>query len=229
MTEISALKTDLHVDWHVSPAPIAYPEAVKQMQSRATAIAQGTQKELIWLLEHPPLYTAGTSAQAQDLIAPERFEVHRTSRGGQYTYHGPGQRIAYVMLDLRQRGRSVAALMHGLEQWLINVLAHFEVIAERKAGRVGVWVTHDDGREEKIAAMGLRLRKWVSYHGISLNIAPDLSHFSGIVPCGIAEHGVTSLKALGKCTDMAAIDGILRQEFEALFSPTQLSLSRPID
>ena len=190
------------------------------MKARAAAIAAGEAPELIWLLEHPPLYTAGTSANPADLIAPNRFEVHATGRGGQYTYHGPGQRVGYAMLDLRKRGRDVSAFVRGLEQWIIDTLAVFEVEAERKCGRVGVWVTHDDGREEKIAAIGVRLKKWVSFHGISINVNPDLSHFGGIVPCGISEHGVASLASLGQDVTMAELDTALKTSFEAIFSPT---------
>ena len=188
------------------------------MEARAAEIAAGGAQEMVWLLEHPPLYTGGTSAKAADLVEPERFDVFQTGRGGQYTYHGPGQRVGYVMLDLRRRGRDVSAFVRGLEQWIIDSLAEFGITAERRCGRVGVWVAHADG-EEKIAAIGVRLRKWVSFHGISINLSPDLSHFSGIVPCGIAEHGVTSLHALGKEVTMEALDAALRRNFERLFSP----------
>ena len=190
------------------------------MKDRAAAIAAGEARELIWLLEHPPLYTAGTSADPADLVAPDRFEVHQTGRGGQYTYHGPGQRVAYTMLDLRKRGRDVSAFVRGLEQWIIDALATFEVTAERRCGRVGVWVVHDDGREEKVAAIGVRLKKWVSFHGISVNVDPDLSHFTGIVPCGIQEHGVASLASLGKDASLADMDRALNASFEAIFGPT---------
>ena len=218
--DITKLKTDLPVEWRVSRELIAYPDALKFMEARARAIAAGEARELIWLLEHPPLYTAGTTANPADLVAPNRFDVFKAGRGGQYTYHGPGQRVAYVMLDLRSRGRAVASFISGLEQWLIQTLAELDVTAERREGRVGVWVEHDDGREEKIAAIGVRLRRWVSFHGISLNVNPDLSHFSGIVPCGISEHGVTSLKTMGKTADMEDVDTRLRKRFEAIFSPT---------
>ena len=206
------------VEWAVSDGLIPYPEAVSFMEARAAAIAAGEASERVWLLEHPPLYTAGTSAKPADLVAPDRFEVFKSGRGGQYTYHGPGQRVGYVMLDLRRRGRDVSAFVRGLEQWIIDSLAEFGITAERRCGRVGVWVAHADG-EEKIAAIGVRLRKWVSFHGISINLSPDLSHFSGIVPCGIAEHGVTSLHALGKEVTMEALDAALRRNFERLFSP----------
>ncbi len=220
MIDITKLKTAEDVEWRVSYALIPYPDALAFMETRIKAISAGQARELVWLLEHPPLYTAGTSADPSDLVAPDRFDVFKAGRGGQYTYHGPGQRVAYVMLDLRTRGRSVASFIHGLEQWLIQTLAELEVITDRRAGRVGVWVEHGDGREEKIAAIGVRLRRWVSFHGISLNVAPDLSHFSGIVPCGITEHGVTSLEALGKISDMTSVDDILRAHFEEIFSPT---------
>lgn len=208
------------VAWRVSPGLTSYPDAVADMEARARGIANGEMGEQIWLLEHPPLYSAGTSAKPSDLVQPDRFDVYSSGRGGQYTYHGPGQRVAYAMLDLRLRGRDVSAFVRGLEQWIINTLAQLEVTAERKAGRVGVWVTHDDGREEKIAAIGVRLKKWVSFHGIAINVSPDLSHFSGIVPCGILDHGVTSLGALGKTTDMAAVDVAMRASFETIFAPT---------
>lgn len=190
------------------------------MKTRAAAIAAGEARELVWLLEHPPLYTAGTSADPADLVAPDRFEVHQTGRGGQYTYHGPGQRVGYAMLDLRKRGRDVSAFVRGLEQWIIDALAAFDVTAERRCGRVGVWVVRDNGEEEKIAAIGVRLKKWVSFHGISVNVDPDLSHFGGIVPCGIQEHGVASLVSLGKVASMNDMDSALKTSFEGIFSPT---------
>ncbi|MEP1230901.1 MAG: lipoyl(octanoyl) transferase LipB [Litorimonas sp.] len=227
MVDISKLQTNNSVDWHVSQGLTPYPDALAFMEARVQSIAAGHARELIWLLEHPPLYTAGTTADASDLITPNRFDVFKAGRGGQYTYHGPGQRVAYVMLDLRSRGRSVASFIAGLEQWLIQSLDTLDVSAERREGRVGVWVEHDDGREEKIAAIGVRLRRWVSFHGISLNVSPDLSHFSGIVPCGISEHGVTSLKALGKSSDMAHIDDVLRARFEDIFSPIKLIETLP--
>ena len=191
------------------------------MKSRAAAIAAGEAKELVWLLEHPPLYTAGTSANPDDLVVPDKFEVHQTGRGGQYTYHGPGQRVAYAMLDLRLRGRDVSAFVRGLEQWIIDALGAFDVTAARRVGRVGVWVDREDGTEEKIAAIGVRLKKWVSFHGISVNVDPDLSHFGGIVPCGIREHGVASLASLGRAASMQDMDRALKTSFEAIFGPTQ--------
>ena len=217
---IEKLKTQTAIEWRVSEGLIPYPQALSLMEERVKAIAAGEARELIWLLEHPPLYTAGTTADPSDLVAPNRFDVFKAGRGGQYTYHGPGQRVAYVMLDLRKRGRDVSAFVRGLEQWIIDSLAEFDITTERRCGRVGVWVEHDDGREEKIAAIGVRLRKWVSFHGISVNVNPDLSHFGGIVPCGISEHGVTSLESLGKQADMRTVDTALKRNFEAIFGPT---------
>jgi len=211
------------VEWAVSSGLIPYPEAVAFMEARAAAIAAGEASERVWLLEHPTLYTAGTSAKPADLVAPDRFEVFKSGRGGQYTYHGPGQRVGYVMLDLRRRGRDVSAFVRALEQWIIDTLAEFDMTAERRCGRVGVWVAHDDGREAKIAAIGVRLKKWVSFHGISINLNPDLSHFDGIIPCGISEHGVTSFAALGKKATMIELDVALKKNFERLFGPTQKS------
>ena len=207
------------VEWRTATDRVPYPEASEFMTQRAADIAAGDASEHVWLLEHPPLYTGGTSANAQDLVDPDRFDVFATGRGGQYTYHGPGQRVAYVMLDLRTRGRDVSAFVRGLEQWIIDTLAAFDVTAERRCGRVGVWVEHPDGRDDKIAAIGVRLKKWVSFHGIAINLNPDLSHFSGIVPCGISEHGVTSLAALGKSTTMAELDAALKANFERIFGP----------
>ena len=221
MSETSKIYSSDAVEWRVSGGLTAYPEAVSFMESRAKAIAAGEAGEQIWLLEHPPLYSAGTSAKAADLVDPSRFDVFESGRGGQYTYHGPGQRVGYVMLDLRQRGRDVAAFVRGLEQWIIDTLAEFDVIAERRCGRVGVWVVLPDGSEAKIAAIGVRLKKWVSFHGISINVSPDLSHFGGIVPCGIQEHGVTSLEALGKTADMTALDAALKANFQRLFGPVE--------
>nr|WP_233349917.1 lipoyl(octanoyl) transferase LipB [Litorimonas cladophorae] len=209
------------VVWEVASDRVPYPFAHERMQTRAAAIAAGDADELVWLLEHPPLYTAGTSANPADLVAPDRFEVHKIGRGGQYTYHGPGQRVGYAMLDLRKRGRDVSAFVRGLEQWIIDALAEFDVSAERRCGRVGVWIVRPDGREEKIAAIGVRLKKWVSFHGISINLNPDLSHFDGIVPCGIREHGVASLASLGRDVSMEELDVALKSSFERIFSPTK--------
>ena len=207
--------------WQVSEGLIPYPEALATMEDRVAQIIAGDAPELIWLLQHPPLYTAGTSAQDSDLIAPSRFPVFKAGRGGQYTYHGPGQRVAYAMLDLRQRGRDVARFVRALEQWIIDTLAEFDVTAERRCGRVGVWVVRDDGREEKIAAIGVRLRRWVSFHGISINLNPDLSHFGGIVPCGISEHGVASFESLGKNITLSELDTALEDNFKRIFGPTE--------
>ena len=204
------------LEWRCDDAPVAYPEAVAEMEARVAAIRAGRAPETVWLLEHPPLYTAGTSARAEDLLAPERFPVYRTGRGGQYTYHGPGQRVGYVMLDLKTRGADVRGFVQGLEDWLIRTLAHFNVTGERRAGRVGIWVERG-GRECKIAAIGVRVRRWVTYHGVALNVEPDLTHFEGIVPCGIREHGVTSLADLGLPVTLADADVALRETFDEVF------------
>jgi lipoyl(octanoyl) transferase len=186
------------------------------MERRVAAIRAGTEGELVWLLEHPPLYTAGASARPEDLLDPDLLPVHRTGRGGQFTYHGPGQRVAYVMLDLERRGPDVRAYVNSLEEWLIRTLARLGVAGERRAGRVGIWVARP-GREDKIAAIGVRVRRWVTYHGVSLNVAPDLSHYAGIVPCGIAQHGVTSLAELGVPASMSDVDAVLRAAFADVF------------
>ena len=208
--------------WATSSGLIAYEAAVAAMEAHAAAIAEGRAGELAWLLEHPPLYTAGVSAKAGDLIAPDRFPVFQSGRGGQFTYHGPGQRVVYVMLDLRQRGRDVTRFVADLERWLIAALARFDIAAHIKPGLVGVWVDRDDGRADKIAAIGVRLRKWISFHGVALNVAPELEHFSGITPCGISDPmlGVTSLAALGKSATMAEADAGLRAAFEDVFGAT---------
>ncbi len=210
-------------EWATSEQPVGYAQAVAAMETRAAAIAAGAASELVWLLEHPPLYTSGTSARAGDLI-DARFPVHASGRGGQFTYHGPGQRVAYAMLDLKRRRPDVRCYVASLEEWIIRTLAAFDVRGERRAGRIGVWVARPDkgaGREDKIAAIGIRLKHWVSLHGIALNVAPNLSHFAGIVPCGIADerYGVTSLADLGRHVPMADVDRVLRHEFEALFGP----------
>ena len=192
-----------------------YPEAVAAMEARAEAIAAGAAGEQVWLLEHPPIYTAGTSARDEDLLEA-RFPVFRTGRGGQYTYHGPGQRIGYVMLDLKRRKPDVRAFVFDLEQWLIETLAFFNVKGERRQSRVGIWVVRGD-REDKIAALGVRIRRWVTFHGISLNVEPDLSHFSGIVPCGVSDHGITSLADLGIPVSTADVDVALQQAFRKVF------------
>ena len=209
------------VEWVVSGERVDYATALAVMDERATDIAAGSARECVWLLEHPPLYTAGTSARAEDLVVPDRFPVHKTSRGGQFTYHGPGQRVAYAMLDLTARGRDVRAYVRELEGWLIDTLAAFSIAGERREGRVGVWVRREGGfGEDKIAAIGVRVRRWVTLHGVSLNVAPDLEHFSGIVPCGVREHGVTSLHHQGRTVGLAEVDAVLRRTFEAHFGPT---------
>ena len=215
------LWTQAPIDWRVSGGLTPYPDAVTQMEARAAAIAAGEARELIWLLEHPALYSAGTSAKAADLVDPARFDVFESGRGGQYTYHGPGQRVAYVMLDLKTRGRDVSCFVSGLEQVLIDTLAALGVEAGRREGRIGVWVTREDGREEKIAAIGVRLKKWVSFHGIAINVCPDLTHFDGIVPCGISQHGVASLFSLGNSASLADVDAALEGAFEINFGPTE--------
>ncbi|MEM7753379.1 MAG: lipoyl(octanoyl) transferase LipB [Pseudomonadota bacterium] len=213
------------VEWITSTAPVPYDTALAAMEARVADIRAGTQAEAIWLLEHPPLYTAGTSALAEDLKEPDRFPVHRTRRGGQFTYHGPGQRVAYVMLDVAARGRDVRRFVEQLEAWVIAALAEFNVMGEIREGRVGVWVTRPekqplpDGnpREDKIAAIGVQMRKWVSFHGLSINVEPDLSHFDGIVPCGIADHGVTSLVDLGLPVTLTDVDVALKRTFTKAF------------
>ena len=207
--------------WAVSSEPVGYEAAVEAMERRADAIAAGEAGELVWLLEHPPLYTAGVSAKPGDLLTPDRFPVHRTGRGGQFTYHGPGQRVAYAMLDLRERGRDARGFVRALEAWLIETLAAFNVKGEMREGRVGVWVDRGHGREDKVAAIGVKLRRWVSFHGVSLNVEPDLGHFSGIVPCGIREHGVTSLVDLGLPVGLDDADAALKNAFETVFGPVE--------
>ena len=213
------------VEWITSSGLTPYPVAEQEMERRAAAIAAGTAGEAIWLLEHPPLYTAGTSAQPRDLVAPDRFDVFTTKRGGQYTYHGPGQRVVYVMLDVGKRGHDVRRFVQQLEDWVICALSDFGVTGHIREGRVGVWVERPDKApgpsgtipEDKIAAIGIRLRKWISFHGISINVAPDLEHFSGIVPCGIAEHGVTSLHDLGVQASLPDVDAAIRARFTDVF------------
>ncbi len=212
------------VEWVVTPGLTDYEDAIADMEALVTAIAAGTARERVWLLEHPPLYTAGTSANEQDLIAPDRFPVHRTGRGGQYTYHGPGQRVAYVMLDMQRRIPDVRRYVASLETWLITALAAFGVEGEVREDRVGVWVRRPENgvnAEDKIAAIGIRVRRWISFHGISLNVAPNLDHFSGIVPCGIRQYGVTSLHDLGRNTSMTESDAVLQQAFEEIFGATE--------
>jgi lipoyl(octanoyl) transferase len=212
------------VGWATSSALVTYPEAEAAMEARAGAIADGQAGELVWLLEHPPLYTAGVSAKAADLLTPGRFPVFRSGRGGQFTYHGPGQRVVYVMLDLSARGRDVRAFVLALQAWIIDALARLGVAGEVREGRVGVWVERGaapdrPAREDKVAAIGVKLRRWVSFHGVSLNVDPDLSHFTGIVPCGVTLHGVTSLAALGCDVAMSEADAALRAAFVPIFGP----------
>ncbi len=215
------------VEWRMSDDPVPYPEAVAEMEARVAAIRAGTAPELVWLLEHPPLYTAGTSAKESDLLEPSRFPTYQSGRGGQYTYHGPGQRVAYVMIDLKRpragmEGPDIRGYVNRLEEWLIRTLARFNVKGERRCGRVGIWVDKrpyggPSGREDKIAAIGVRVRHWVTFHGVALNVDPDLGHFAGIVPCGISEHGVTSLHALGHLATMPEVDLALKAAWEDVF------------
>jgi len=210
------------VTWLIDDEPVPYPDAVSRMEARAEAIRAGTASERVWLLEHPPLYTAGTSARDTDLLVPDRFPVYRTGRGGQFTYHGPGQRIAYVMLDLKQRGGDIRGFVCRLEDWLIRTLAHFNVRGERRSGRIGIWVdlgAHGGraGQEAKIAALGVRVRRWVTYHGVSINVSPDLEHFTGIVPCGLGDYGVTSLEALGQLVTLPELDAALMATWPTVF------------
>ncbi len=204
------------IEWKISDELVPYEVALNEMEARVTAIRDERAPELIWLLEHPPLYTAGTSAELGDLVSPDKFPVYNAGRGGQYTYHGPGQRIAYVLLDLKKRGSDIRAFVQDLESWVIDVLDQYQIKGEKRDGRVGVWVTRD-AHEDKIAAIGVRVRKWVSFHGISINVEPDLSHYDGIVPCGISEHGVTSLVDQGIPVSLPEFDIELRSSFEKIF------------
>jgi lipoyl(octanoyl) transferase len=217
MVDIAESASLQAVEWSLSPGLVPYETAVATMEARVAAIREGTAPELVWALEHPPLYTAGTSAADNELLDPRGLPVYRTGRGGRFTWHGPGQRVAYVMLDLKRRGADVRAFVCDLESWVIATLARFGVKAERREGRIGIWVVRPSGAEEKIAAIGVRVRHWISYHGVAINVAPDLAHFAGIVPCGISEHGVTSLAALRHDPGMVAFDGALRAEFENVF------------
>ncbi|MCT8998373.1 lipoyl(octanoyl) transferase LipB [Chelativorans intermedius] len=222
-------QTGAPVEWRVEPGLVPYERAVAFMEARAAAIRNGAAGEMVWLVEHPPLYTAGTSARAEDLLDAGRFPVFKTGRGGEYTYHGPGQRVAYVMLDLKRRREDVRAFVSALEEWVIASLARFNVRGERRQGRVGVWVVRPDKpplpdgspMEDKIAAIGVRLRRWVSFHGIAVNVEPELSHYGGIVPCGIAGYGVTSLVDLGLPVTMADYDVALKLAFEEIFGPAE--------
>lgn len=207
------------VEWRISRQPIGYERAVAAMAARVAAIRAGAAPEQVWLLEHPPLYTAGTSAKPADLLAPARLPVFRSGRGGQYTYHGPGQRVAYVMLDLQRRSPDLRCYVHALEEWIIRALARFDLRGERRQGRIGIWIDRGQGREDKIAAIGVRVSRWVTWHGLALNVDPALEHFRGIVPCGIAEprYAVTSLHALGVPVSMAEVDAALRDTFTEVF------------
>jgi lipoyl(octanoyl) transferase len=220
-SELKAPARRQQVDWRISDELVPYPTAIAEMEARVAAIGAGEANELVWLLEHPPLYTAGTSARGSDLLVADRFPVYPTGRGGQYTYHGPGQRVAYVMLDLRQRGQDLRRYVHDLEEWVIRSLERFNIRGERRDGRVGIWVT-DGKREDKIAAIGVRVRRWVTYHGIAINVEPDLSHFAGIVPCGIRETatdplGVTSVAKLGHIVSLPEVDMVLKETFGEVF------------
>jgi lipoyl(octanoyl) transferase len=211
------------VEWAIADGLVGYEEAVAEMEARVAAIIAGEARERVWLVEHPPLYTAGTSARDEDLVEPDRFPVFRSGRGGQFTYHGPGQRVAYVMLDLGRRTPDLRRYVTALEAWLIGTLAEFNIRGERREDRVGVWIRRPDKgalAEDKIAAIGIRVRRWVTFHGISLNVEPDLSHFSGIVPCGVRQHGVTSLVDLGIPVSMPEVDALLRRNFETIFGET---------
>jgi len=216
---------DSGLEWRISDEQVAYPDALREMEARVKAIRNDNAPELVWLLEHPPLYTAGTSADPADLVDPDRFPVYDAGRGGQYTYHGPGQRVAYFMLDLKKRGRNVRKFIYGLEEVMVQTLAKMNVTAERRDGRVGVWVERGAGREDKIGAIGVRIRHWVTFHGISLNVEPDLSHFEGIVPCGISEHGVTSLADLGLPVTTNDVDVLLKETFEEIFGLKQQTMA----
>ncbi len=209
------------VEWIISSGLIEYPDALKAMDERVDLIQKGNAKELVWLLEHPPLYSAGTSAKPEDLLTPNRFPVFKTGRGGQYTYHGPGQRVAYVMLDLNRRRRDIRAYVSSLETWIINTLAKFNIRGERRSDRIGIWVRRTDlnnpEREDKIGAIGIRIKRWVTLHGISINVSPDLEHFGGIIPCGIGGYGVTSFEDIGQPLEFYDLDVELRTEFDRLF------------
>ncbi|MBF0678577.1 MAG: lipoyl(octanoyl) transferase LipB [Devosia sp.] len=227
--EACQIRSKLHrddaeaVEWRIFDGAQDYPATLAAMEERAALVAAGEAPEAVWLLEHPALYTAGTSARAEDLLT-QRFPVYPAGRGGQYTYHGPGQRVAYVMLDLTKRGRDIRCLVKGLEQWVIDTLASHNIVGERREGRVGVWIQRPDkgfGREDKIAAIGVRVRKWVTFYGISLNIDPDLGHYDGIVPCGITDQGVTSFEDQGQLVTMPEVDSVLRARFEDIFGATK--------
>src|SRR6201994_1171254 len=232
LTTFAAFPGGAPVEWRISDAPVPYPDSIASMEARVADIAAGRAPELVWLLEHPPLYTSGTSGKTGDLLDP-RFSIFQSGRGGQLTYHGPGQRVAYVMLDLKRRKPDVRAYVAGLEEWIIRTLAAFNVRGERREDRVGVWVARPDkgdGFEDKIAAIGVRLKRWVSFHGIAINVDPDLSHFSAIVPCGVADirYGVTSLVDLGHAIGLAGVDIALRGAFEEVFGPVTANLPKAV-
>ena len=206
------------LEWKISETLVEYDEAITQMEKRVAEIISGEKDELIWLVEHPPLYTAGTSAKQDDLLEPDKFPVYKTGRGGEFTYHGPGQRVVYVMLNLQKRkSQDIRSFVCNLEQWIINSLNNFNIESSRRDGRIGIWVNKKDSSEAKIAAIGIRVRKWVTYHGIAINLSPDLGNFRGIVPCGISEHGVTSFLDLGKKVTMRELDIVLKDEFFKIF------------
>jgi lipoyl(octanoyl) transferase len=217
------------LEWRGPDANVDYETAVRTMEARARAIRDEGASELVWLLEHPPLYTAGASARPDDFLGPSRFPVYKSGRGGQFTYHGPGQRVAYVMLDLKRRGPDVRSYVHSLEEWMIRTLARFGVRGERRPGRIGIWVARGGGREDKIGAIGVRVSRWVTYHGMALNVAPDLAHFDAIVPCGISApaFGVTSLAALGIAATMAEVDAALRETFAEVFEAEGAAIACP--
>jgi len=214
---------DTAVQWKTSDTPVPYPDAIRFMEHRVAEIHAGRAPECVWLLEHPPLYTAGTSAEPHEILDPDRFPVYPTGRGGRYTYHGPGQRVAYVMVDLRRRGNDLRAYVRDLEAWIIAALSRFNVTGERRGGRVGIWVDQGGGREAKIAAIGVRVRRWVTYHGIAINVDPDLDHFAGIIPCGISGHGVTSLVDLGIPAVLTDVDVALKDTFADIFTRSERS------
>ena len=212
-------RSERAVEWRIDDERVAYPQALESMERRVGLIRAGQAGELVWLLEHPPLYTAGTSARTDDLLLPHRFPVYEAGRGGQYTYHGPGQRVAYLMLDLKRRKSDLRHYVWSLEEWVIQTLARLNVKGERRPGRIGIWVVKPSGQEAKIAAIGVRVRRWVTYHGIAINLDPDLEHFAGIVPCGLKGFGMTSIADLGLTTSMADLDGALRETFDDVLGP----------
>jgi len=220
-SSLAANRAEGSIEWRISARPIDYPDALAAMEERVETIRAGRARELGWLLEHPPLYTAGTSARAEDLLAPTRFPVFSAGRGGQYTYHGPGQRIVYLMLDLQRRGPDLRGYVWRLEEWVIRALRQFGLHGERRPRRIGIWVVRPDGSEAKIAAIGVRVRRWVTFHGLAINLQPDLDHFAGIVPCGITEFGVTSFADLGLATTMAELDDVLIGTFPEVFEGTR--------